>query len=425
MKYCTCASRPLILCLLIAALPLRAQRTLETQHYPDGSPKLQRQTLDSLADGSWIEWYPDGTVRYRAEWREGMGHGRWQYYYPDGTLRSDEVYDRDRPVGIARQYHPNGVLAAESVYVGGRLQGIRRRYDSAGSPLTTQRFRDGERILDRPETFAPGVISTAANEWNLDFTPDGDTLYFTRRPVGSPRQQIYRSVRTDTGWLVPEVAPFSTDTDEGPSLSRDGRWLYFASFRPLPGQSERVKDDMNLWRVRRSKGGYGDPEALGPAINRTVRPGEPWPLAYEAGPHLDASGNLYYWSALPGGTGSADLLLARPDGSGGFQPPVPLDELNTASSESGPALSPDGRYLIFASYNRPDGYGEEDLYVSVRRENGWSDPVNLGVLINGSGNEGCPTFSPDGRYFYFCQRAGEESASSIRYLETEFLPLPR
>ena len=425
MKYGTRALRPLLLLFLISTYPLPAQRTLERDDYPNGAPKLLRQMLDSVLDGIWTEWYPDGTVRYRAEWKDGMGHGRWQYYYPDGTLRSDEVYDRDRPVGIARQYHHNGKLREESVYVAGRLHGLQRRFDVQGTPTTTERYREGERLIARPEDFAPGVISTDDNEWGLSFTSGGDTLYFTRRPVGEQRQRIYRSIRADTGWMMPTVAPFSTDTDESPFVSHDGRWLYFASFRAVPGRPLEADNDMNLWRVPRIDGGYGVAEPLAPSINRIRKQGEDWPLGYEAGPHLDAAGNLYYWSATASGAGSADVLRANPDGAGGFMLPVPLTAINTATAESAPALSPDGRYLFFASYGRADGYGMEDLYVAVKTNNGWSETVNLGPIINGDGNEGCPTFSPDGRYFYYCQDDGEGTPSGIRHLEMEFLPLPR
>ncbi|HSG28922.1 MAG TPA: hypothetical protein VLA34_10610, partial [Candidatus Krumholzibacterium sp.] len=33
----------------------------------------------------------------------------------------------------------------------------------------------------RPELFAPGILSTEANEFNATFTPSGDAVYFTGR----------------------------------------------------------------------------------------------------------------------------------------------------------------------------------------------------------------------------------------------------
>ncbi|PPK84048.1 MORN repeat protein [Neolewinella xylanilytica] len=394
------------------------------ENYPDGSPKLYHETKDSLPDGRWTEWYPDGTLRYRAEWRRGKGHGRWEYFYPNGVLRSDEVFENDLPVGISRIYHPNGQLAEESVYVAGKRHGIRTTYSPTGVPERIRRYRNGERIIDHPEEFAPGILSTEADEWGLSFTPSGDTIYFTRRLPEDRRQRIYRSRLTDTGWTTPLIVPFSTDTDESPFVTRDGRWIYFASFRPLPGQTGAPKNDMNLWRVRRSNGNYETATPVSGPLNRTRKDNDPWPYAYEAGPHLGAEGSLYYWSALARG-GSADLLRSDPDPAGNFGPPVALTAVNTPAAESGPALSPDGNYLLFSSYGRTDGFGMEDLYVARRTATGYGDAVNLGPLINGPGNEGCATFSPDGAYFYFCRDAGEGTSSNLYYLETAYLPLPR
>ena len=64
-----------------------------------------------------------------------------------------------------------------------------------------------------------------------------------------------------------------------------------------------------------------------------------------------------------------------------------------------PSISKDGKELYFAS-NRPDGYGQFDLYVS-RLENGsWSEPENLGPRINSSRTEQFPFISEDGRLYF-------------------------
>jgi tetratricopeptide (TPR) repeat protein len=49
-----------------------------------------------------------------------------------------------------------------------------------------------------------------------------------------------------------------------------------------------------------------------------------------------------------------------------------------------PALTPDGKYLFFAS-DMPGGYGGKDIYFSEKIATGWSKPQNLGPAINTSG----------------------------------------
>ncbi|MEL6944642.1 MAG: hypothetical protein AAFO82_18450, partial [Bacteroidota bacterium] len=64
-----------------------------------------------------------------------------------------------------------------------------------------------------------------------------------------------------------------------------------------------------------------------------------------------------------------------------------------------PALSPDGKYLYFAS-DMPGSYGGMDLYRVERIQNRWGEIINLGQLINTEGNEVFPTCDHAGRLFF-------------------------
>jgi outer membrane protein OmpA-like peptidoglycan-associated protein len=46
------------------------------------------------------------------------------------------------------------------------------------------------------------------------------------------------------------------------------------------------------------------------------------------------------------------------------------------------------------------GFGNSDLYMSIREEGQWTEPVNMGELINTSGNEMFPTFGPGGMLLF-------------------------
>lgn len=64
-----------------------------------------------------------------------------------------------------------------------------------------------------------------------------------------------------------------------------------------------------------------------------------------------------------------------------------------------PAISVTGDTLIFSS-DMDGGFGNSDLYMSVRTEEQWSEPVNLGDEINTAGNEMFPTFGPGGMLLF-------------------------
>ncbi len=65
-----------------------------------------------------------------------------------------------------------------------------------------------------------------------------------------------------------------------------------------------------------------------------------------------------------------------------------------------PALSPNGKVMVFAS-DMPNGFGGMDLYVCKKNEAGvWSNPLNLGKEINTAGNEIFPFIDNKGELFF-------------------------
>ena len=104
----------------------------------------------------------------------------------------------------------------------------------------------------------------------------------------------------------------------------------------------------------------------------------------------------------PEGEGSCDLYIAYRTRSGGFTDPENMGRvINTEFWESSPSLSPDKKQLYFAS-NRPGGFGGKDIWMSTRVSSGrWGEPINLGPTINSSGDEGCPFIHPDNQTLYF------------------------
>lgn len=86
-----------------------------------------------------------------------------------------------------------------------------------------------------------------------------------------------------------------------------------------------------------------------------------------------------------------------------WTPPLNVGEtVNSSFNEFLPALSRNGLSLYFAS-DRPGSLGAEDLWVSQRERRGapWSEPVNLGALLNTTFNERSPELSRDGHLLFF------------------------
>ncbi len=82
-----------------------------------------------------------------------------------------------------------------------------------------------------------------------------------------------------------------------------------------------------------------------------------------------------------------------------------------------PALSTDGRTLYFAS-DRPGGFGGSDIWLCRDNGNGWSEPENLGAVINTPGNEVFPTIN--GNTLHFAS-TGHLNMGGLDIFETQLI----
>jgi hypothetical protein len=101
------------------------------------------------------------------------------------------------------------------------------------------------------------------------------------------------------------------------------------------------------------------------------------------------------------------VLAASPAGQGPpfseWSEPVNLGPVvNSPFNDQAPTVSRNGLSLYFHS-NRPGGFGENDLYVSWRSriDLPWGPPVNLGPVINTASFEARPNLSRDGHWLFF------------------------
>lgn len=109
-----------------------------------------------------------------------------------------------------------------------------------------------------------------------------------------------------------------------------------------------------------------------------------------------------------------DFFISYKDEKG-WQHGTPIGPpLNTPGNEGAHKLSVDGRTIVFTGCNRPDGFGNCDIYIAFKDENTWSVPVNMGRMINTPFSEKQPCLSPDGRYLYFSSnRSGGKGGMDI------------
>jgi hypothetical protein len=242
-----------------------------------------------------------------------------------------------------------------------------------------------------PVLFAPGLVSTGAQELSLCASPDGRELYyFVTGPAYNPRIIMWTRLGA-SGWTEPsEVEFFSSNrSDSYPFVTPDGEKIFFNSSRSSTGE-EAPGHHHEIWVAGRVGEGWGEPRKLDLGGEGT---------AFGTFPSVAANGNLYF----NGGSeaSGSDILVSRFDGVGYGLPENLGDAVNSDAGDFHPFIAPDESYLLFDS-QREEGGGANDLYISVRDDDGtWGQAQNLGEVVNTEYGDLRPFVTADGLYLFF------------------------
>ena len=270
-----------------------------------------------------------------------------------------------------------------------------------------------------PEVFAPGVISTdSVFEGGATFSSDALTLIYKRAFLSksgkdqSLKEQIWITEQKNGKWVKPYRAPFDNiSTNWDFNFSRDGSKFYFTSRRPATLGGKEAKPG-NIWMVEKTVSGWIEPDLLGFPIN-TVD-------SYSGFPSFVKNGIVYFHSKRDEGLGDTDIYLARPLNGEYIKVENIGSPVNSKYKDADPCISPDGKYLLFAS-NRPvDGKEIYDFYISFRNTDDlWTEPKSLGEKL---GDIELPSISSDGKYLFFAKPNGESLESTdIYWVDVKFL----
>jgi len=95
---------------------------------------------------------------------------------------------------------------------------------------------------------------------------------------------------------------------------------------------------------------------------------------------------------------------------GRYLAPVNLGPaINSKKNDWDAFIAPDESYIIFSSQNREDTLGDQDLYISYKKDGIWIKALNMGKKVNSHSDEICPSVSLDGKYLFFTSRRRDEA----------------
>ncbi len=157
-----------------------------------------------------------------------------------------------------------------------------------------------------------GTVNTLNSKYHdgpLTISSDGNTVYFSsdsfreksfvrdrKNKLKLGRNNLFRAMKDGSGWKDITSLPFNSKdySTSNPSLSRDGKTLYFSS--DMPGSLGGV----DIWKVAvNADGSFGAPENLGKKVN--TEGNESFPFI------SDDNSVLYFASSGKQGFGGLDI----------------------------------------------------------------------------------------------------------------------
>ena len=262
---------------------------------------------------------------------------------------------------------------------------------------------------DIPQVFAPGIVSKPGRvEYGISISPDGKEMLFAIGNWPDKRTQIMEY--KNSSWTGPDTVSFSMNRSAEEAIySPDGQRVYYYAYsppNPVGGADlcYSIKPD-SVW---------SEPVNLGSPLNTSQS---------EYHPCVVADGSIYFENV------SGKICYSRFQ-DGNYQPRSVLPAMfnDQGNAWANPFVSPGESYFIFNS-SRLGGFGGTDLYISYKKDDGtWTNPKNLGNIINTSTSECGSEITDDNLYMTYVSNndiywVGSGFIDSLMF--TNFIPYVR
>jgi len=194
------------------------------------------------------------------------------------------------------------------------------------------------------------------------------------------KENLGKGINSKTGEVAPVITP-------------DGKTLYFTRLGHDLNKGKNKAQDVWFSKVQ-TDGTWGESENINEPINTAEN---------NAVTTISADGKSIYVLNIymPDGTLRQGLSVSKRNKLGWELPKeVKISDYYNREKVVEFSLAPNGKVLVM-SCERMDSFGSRDLYVSFLTNELWSKPLNMGVNINTAEDEGSPFIAADSKTLYF------------------------
>lgn len=202
----------------------------------------------------------------------------------------------------------------------------------------------------------------------------------------------------------------NTPYNEGsPCITHDGQHLYFVRCESPDGLGNCDIYVADLV----SDGNWGNVRNLGIEVNSS---------GWDSHPSLSHTGDtLFFASDREGGFGSTDIYYSIRLGSEKWSRAKNMGPvINTKDAEASPFYHPIYDVLYFSSNGQLMNFGEFDIYKSTLVNGNWTEPKNIGPLVNGKAEEFYFTIDSESKDLFYARSEDK----GFQSLDLYSFPLP-
>lgn len=261
-------------------------------------------------------------------------------------------------------------------------------------------------------------VNTRGTEINPIVSADGKTLYYVmdenHANVGGIGQDAWVSTRiTDSTWGKGTNlgAPINNIGNNGViSVSPDNNTIYVTGVYSKKGEA---KKGVGFSYSKKTTNGWAIPKPIN--IKDFYNISE-----FQEACFAPNNKTMIFTAQRKDSYGGNDLYVSFMIDKEHWSAPLNMGRvLNTKLDEVSPFIAADGKTLYFSSQGRA-GYGDEDIFVSKRLDESWtnwSEPMNLGPSINSPGFDAYFTVSAKGDKAFYSTDLDSYGAEDILQVE--------